>query len=172
MIGEILWTPPADLRESTEVGRYLNWLRDEHGRDFASYEELWRWSVGEVEQFWASIWDFYGLRAHVPYERVLGTPAMPGARWFPGSRLNYAEHMVGAEGDHDRIAVVAQSQTRPPRELTFGELPRTLTAKKLELPVKQILLGTAAENVASRDALVQPDALDAFVAYAARRDGS
>jgi acetoacetyl-CoA synthetase len=122
MIGEILWTPPADLRESTEVGRYLNWLRDERGRDFGSYDELWRWSVGELEQFWASIWDFYGLRAHAPYERVLGERTMPGAEWFPGATLNYAEHMVGSDGDEDRVAIVARSQTRPERQLIFGEL--------------------------------------------------
>ena len=72
MIGEILWTPPADLRESTEVGRYLNWLRDERDQEFGSYDALWRWSVDDLEGFWASIWEFYGLRAHAPYERVLG----------------------------------------------------------------------------------------------------
>ena len=99
MIGETLWTPPADLRESTEIGRFLNWLRDERGRDFASYDELWRSSVGELEGFWSSVWEFYGLRAHAPYERVMGRRSMPGVEWFPGSRLNYAEHMVGHDGD-------------------------------------------------------------------------
>ena len=72
MIGDILWTPPADLRESTEVGRFMNWLGAERGRDFDSYDELWRWSVGDLEGFWSSVWEFYGLRAHAPYERVLG----------------------------------------------------------------------------------------------------
>ena len=114
MIGEILWTPPADLRESTEVGRYLNWLRDERDQEFGCYDALWRWSVTDLESFWASIWEFYGLRAHAPYERVLGARTMPGAEWFPGARLNYAEHMVGADGDEDRVAVIARSQTRAP----------------------------------------------------------
>ncbi len=123
MIGDVLWTPPADFRTTTEIGRYMNWLGDERGLEFGSYEDLQRWSVADLEGFWSSIWDFYGIRAHTPYERVLaGTAAMPGTRWFPGARLNYAEHLVGAEDDEDRVAVVARSQTRGPRELTFGEL--------------------------------------------------
>jgi acetoacetyl-CoA synthetase len=122
VIGDVLWTPPADVRETTEIGRYLNWLRDERGRDLADYDELWRWSIEDLEGFWGSIWDFFGVRAHTPYERVLGAREMPGAEWFPGARLNYAEHLLGTDEDADRVAVVARSQTREPIELTFGEL--------------------------------------------------
>jgi acetoacetyl-CoA synthetase len=122
VIGDVLWTPPADVLQTTEIGRYLSWLRDERGRELADYDELWRWSVEDLEGFWGSIWDFFGVRAHAPYERVLGARAMPGAEWFPGARLNYAEHMLGTDEDSDRVAVVARSQTREPIELTFGEL--------------------------------------------------
>jgi acetoacetyl-CoA synthetase len=122
VIGDVLWTPPADVRETTEAGRFLNWLRDERGRDLDDYDELWRWSVTDLEGFWGAIWDFFGLRTHTPFERVLGSREMPGAQWFPGARLNYAEHLLGADEDVDRVAVVARSQTRPPIELTFGEL--------------------------------------------------
>ncbi len=121
MIGDILWTPPADWRETTEVGRFMNWLRDERGREFGAYDELRQWSVADLEGFWGGLWDFYGIRA-TPYERVLGKRTMPGAEWFTGARLNYAEHLVGLEEDRNRVAVVARSQTRGPRELTFGEL--------------------------------------------------
>jgi len=122
VIGDVLWTPPADVRETTEIGRFVSWLRDERGRDFAGYDELWRWSVEDLEGFWGAVWDFFGVRSHAPYERVLGSRAMLGAEWFPGARLNYAEHMLGADDDADRVAVVARSQTRDPIELTFGEL--------------------------------------------------
>ena len=122
VIGDVLWTPPADVRETTEIGRYLNWLRDERGRDLADYDALWRWSVDDLEGFWGSVWDFFGVRAHVPYERVLAARQMPGAEWFPGARLNYAEHALGTDEDADRVAVVARSQTREPIEVTFGEL--------------------------------------------------
>ena len=121
MIGDILWTPPADWRDTTEIGRFMNWLRDERGREFREYEGLYRWSVDDLEGFWGDLWEFYGIRA-TPYDRVLADPTMPGAEWFTGARLNYAEHLVGLEEDRDRVAVVARSQTRGPRELTFGEL--------------------------------------------------
>jgi acetoacetyl-CoA synthetase len=121
MIGDILWTPPADWRETTEIGRFMNWLRDERAREFATFDELREWSVTDLEGFWGGLWDFYGIRA-TPYERVLGKRTMPGAEWFTGARLNYAEHLVGLEEDRDRVAVVARSQTRGPLELTFGEL--------------------------------------------------
>jgi acetoacetyl-CoA synthetase len=122
MLGDILWTPPPEMRHTTEIGRYMNWLRDERGHDFGSYEQLWRWSVSDLEGFWGSIWDFYELRASAPYERVLGRRTMPGAEWFPGARLNYAEHLVGRDEDLNRVAVVARSQSRKSTELSFGEL--------------------------------------------------
>jgi acetoacetyl-CoA synthetase len=122
MTGDILRTPRADWRETTEIGRFMNWLRDERGRELSSHDELYRWSVTDLEGFWAGIWDFYGVRARAPYEHVLGRRTMPGAQWFTGARLNYAEHLLGTDEDRDRIAVVARSQTRPPRELTFDEL--------------------------------------------------
>jgi acetoacetyl-CoA synthetase len=122
VIGDVLWTPPSDVHETTEIGRFVTWLRDARGRDPAGYGELWRWSVEDLDGFWGAVWEFFGVRAHAPYERVLGSRAMPGAQWFPGARLNYAEHMVGTDEDADRVAVVAHSQTRDPIELTFGDL--------------------------------------------------
>jgi acetoacetyl-CoA synthetase len=121
-IGAVLWTPPADVRERTQIGRYLEWLRETRGIDHAGYDELWRWSVEDLEGFWGSLWDFFEVHAHTPYERVLRSREMPGAQWFVGSRLNYAEHMLGREEDTDRIAVLARSQTREPIDLTFGDL--------------------------------------------------
>jgi acetoacetyl-CoA synthetase len=120
--GDVLWTPPPDARTTTELGRYMDFLRDERGHDFTDYKELWRWSVEDLDGFWGSIWDFFDIRAHMPPERVLGSRAMPGAEWFPGATLNYAEHMLGLDEDLDRVALVSHSQTRGRRELTFGEL--------------------------------------------------
>jgi acetoacetyl-CoA synthetase len=126
--GDVLWTPPPDARSTTKLGRYMDYLRDERGQDFAEYEDLRKWSVEDLEGFWGSIWDFFDIRAHTPPERVLGARTMPGAEWFPGATLNYAEHMVGLDEDTDRIALVSHSQTRGRREVTFGEL-RELVAR-------------------------------------------
>jgi acetoacetyl-CoA synthetase len=118
----VLWTPPADVWETTEIGRYVTWLERERGRSFATYEELQRWTVDDLPGFWASIWDFGGVKARAPYSEVLASDAMPGARWFPGARLNFAEHLIGDDADTGQVAVVAYSQTRDRMELSFGEL--------------------------------------------------
>jgi acetoacetyl-CoA synthetase len=120
--GDVLWTPPPDARERYVVGRYLGWLERERGLSLAGYDDLWRWSVSDLEGFWSSVWEFFEVRSHAPYERVLGSREMPGAQWFPGARLNFAEHMVGRDEDVDASAVVAYSQTRATQELTFGDL--------------------------------------------------
>src|SRR5258708_2380001 len=118
----VLWRPPVDVRETTEIGRYLRWLEQERGLAFARYDELWRWSIDDLAGFWSSIWEFFEVKAHAPYTTVLASDAMPGARWFLGARLNFAEHLVGNNDDTDKVAIVAYSQTREPRELSFGDL--------------------------------------------------
>jgi acetoacetyl-CoA synthetase len=110
----VMWTPPPDVFEATEIGRFAR----RYG--FESFEALQRWSVEDLEGFWQAVWEFFGLRWHTPPERVLGSRAMPGAEWFPGARLNYAEHMLGDDGD--AVAVVGRSNTREPIELTFRDL--------------------------------------------------
>ena len=122
MTPEVLTNPLPDARRTTALGHYLDWLRDERGHEFADYDGLWQWSVDDLEGFWGSIWEFFGVQAHRSYDRVLASRAMPGAAWFPGATLNYAEHCFGTPADADRAAVVAHSQTRGPVELTFGEL--------------------------------------------------
>ena len=118
----VLWAPPTDIRETTEIGRDLAWLERERGLVFADYDELQRWSVDDLESFWSSIWEFFEVKAHAPYTTVLASEAMPGAVWFPGARLNFAEHLLGRDEDTEKVAVVSRSQTRDPVDLTFGEL--------------------------------------------------
>jgi acetoacetyl-CoA synthetase len=160
--GQVLWTPPVDVRERTEIGSYLAWLRRERGLDFADYDALWRWSVGDLEGFWSSLWEYFEIRAHAPYERVLGSRAMPGAEWFPGARLNYAEHMLGRDEDTDAVAVVAHSQTREPAELTFGEL-RTQVARA-SAGLRRLGVGPGDRVVAYLPNI--PETLAAFLATA------
>jgi acetoacetyl-CoA synthetase len=120
--GELMWTPPADARKTSRVGQFMDWLAAERGVALDDYDALMRWSVDDLDGFWGAVWDFFGVRAHTPYERVLSDRAMPGTRWFEGATLNYAEHMVGTDEDLDTVAVLGRSQTRDPVELTFAEL--------------------------------------------------
>ena len=119
---EVLWTPRAGAVGSSQVGRFIGWVGEHRGVQLSGYDELWQWSVSDLESFWGAAWEFFGIRAHTPYEQVLSGHEMPGAKWFTGSRLNYAEHALGPEEDRDEVAVLAHSQTRAPIVLTFGEL--------------------------------------------------
>jgi acetoacetyl-CoA synthetase len=107
--------------------RFMRFAGERAGRTFADYGELWRWSVDDLEAFWAAIWDFAGVRASRPYERVLDSPAMPGARWFAGAELNYAENVLTHGHDPDQVAIVyacdrSQTGGRELGELTWAQL--------------------------------------------------
>jgi acetoacetyl-CoA synthetase len=118
---QVIWRPSAERIERATLTRYTRWLEQTRGLRFASYAELWQWSVDDLESFWASIWEFCDVRASAPYERVLGSSAMPGARWFPGARLNFAEHVFRAR-PAGAVAIVHASERGEPAELTWGEL--------------------------------------------------
>jgi acetoacetyl-CoA synthetase len=119
----VLWAPSPERIENATLTRFARWL----DKGDLSYAELWQWSVDDVEAFWASVWEFFDVRASEPYERVLETHAMPGAQWFVGSRLNYAEHVFRGKDD-GVVAIRATSEDRPLVEVTWREL-RELTAR-------------------------------------------
>jgi acetoacetyl-CoA synthetase len=118
---EQLWAPPGDVGQRSRIGAYLRWLAH-RGHDFASYEDLWHWSVTDLDGFWSSIWDFFGVAAAGPSRPMLADASLPGAKWCPGATLNYAEHALRPGPDPARVAVVAHSQTRAPVTLTVSEL--------------------------------------------------
>jgi len=159
--GQVLWTPTEELRRNSVLARYLEFLRG-RGHAFDDYEALRRWSISDLDGFWASLWDFFEIRASVPYERVLGRREMPGAEWFPGARLNFAEHMLGQEGDTGASAVVARSQTRGPIELTFGDLRDQVAACRAGL--ERLGVGPGDRVVAYLPNI--PETLVAFLATA------
>jgi acetoacetyl-CoA synthetase len=146
---------------STQSGldSYATWLAA-RGREFASYADLWRWSVSDLDAFWASIWEHFEVRGG--YQRVLGSTDMPGAQWFPGAEVNYAEHMLGRPEDADRAAVLARSQTRGPIEMTFGELADQVARCRAGL--RRLGVGRGDRVVAYLPNI--PEALVAFLACA------
>ena len=95
--GDLLWTPSPERVERSNITAYLRWLRRERGLEFATYEDLWRWSVEELEAFWQSLWDYFRIESSTPHGPVLAERRMPGAKWFPGARLNYAQHALRHE---------------------------------------------------------------------------
>jgi acetoacetyl-CoA synthetase len=122
-----LWIPGADRIERANLTRFSNWLEDRTGRGFSDYQKLWSWSVSNLEEFWASIWDHFAVRAARRYDEILSDHEMPGARWFTGARLNWAENVL-ADRAPEKIAALHCSERRPVAELTYGQLSRDVAA--------------------------------------------
>jgi len=106
---------------------YLRWLESQRGLRFDGYEDLWRWSVDDLEGFWGSIWDFFAVQADGGFGRVLGSREMPGAEWFAGAELNYAEHVFAGKRDAE-TAILHASELRALSELSWGELRAQVAA--------------------------------------------
>ncbi|MEU5865460.1 acetoacetate--CoA ligase [Nonomuraea sp. NPDC047529] len=119
---EPLYVPGPEQIARAHATGFIGWLARERGVTVPTWNELRHWSVTSIEDFWAAVWDYFEIKAHAPYDSVLAEPGMPGARWFPGATLNYAEHCLGTPEDAGQVAVVGHSQTRPRVELTFAEL--------------------------------------------------
>jgi len=158
---EKLWEPPAELVERARMTEYMRWLEGDRGLRFNGYHELWQWSVDDLESFWRSIWDFFDVQADGDYERGLGSREMPGAEWFAGSRLNYAEHVFAGVDDAE-TAILHASELRELDELSWGELRSQVAA---------VAAGLRAHGVERGDRVVAympnvPEAIVAFLATA------
>ncbi len=128
-----LWEPTQGDRERAEMTHFMRWAAQRRGHDFEDYQDLWRWSVDELEEFWASIWEFCGVRSSRAYEQPLEERRMPGAKWFAGAELNYAENVLAPlrwqDGDRSlQTAVLHSSELRALGELTWGELTEQVAA--------------------------------------------
>jgi acetoacetyl-CoA synthetase len=128
-IGTLLWEPSKELKENARISDYMKWMKAEKDLSFEDYNQLWEWSVTDLEGFWASVWEYCGIKASKPYEKVLGESAMPGAEWFPGAELNYAEHVFRHAADRlDETAILHQSEVRSLGEVSWDELQEKTAA--------------------------------------------
>lgn len=119
--GMLLWEPTEEMKQQANVTRYMRWLEREKGLHFVDNEALWQWSVDHLEDFWASFWEYAQIKASKPYRAVLGSRSMPGAQWFPGAELNYAEH-VFRNTTSERPALIFQAEGQAQREISWDEL--------------------------------------------------
>ena len=132
MEGDKLWTPGEAFARNSNMTAYMNWLRAERGVDCADYRELWRWSVKDVAVFWESLWDYFGIESPTPYRAVLENPVMPGARWFPGAKVNFAEQLL-RRARSGEVALHYLSELEGLRGLTWDELARQVRCVATQL---------------------------------------
>jgi acetoacetyl-CoA synthetase len=124
---ELLWTPSPEQVERSNLTRYRRWLSRTRDVEHDRYEELWRWSVTDLDGFWDSLWAYFAVSGSRPDATVLAGRSMPGTRWFPGARLSYAEHAL-RRGAGGRPALIAGSEDGATRTLTYAELREQVAA--------------------------------------------
>ncbi|MDX6587978.1 MAG: acetoacetyl-CoA synthetase [Solirubrobacterales bacterium] len=127
-MSEKLWEPSAEAVEGSNMTAYMRWLAAERNLAFeGDYDRLWDWSVAEVETFWRSIWDYYDVSADGDASTVLASADMPGAEWFPGTSLNYAEHIFRGK-DPAKLAIQHAAEGAELAEISWGELEERVAA--------------------------------------------
>ncbi len=158
---EVIRAVPADALATSVIGTYVGWLRDRRGLQFSDYTDLHRWSVTELDCFWRTIWDFFEVRSRsAEPSAVLAHRSMPGASWFPGVTLNWAEHALRQCGYQDALALIERTQTRPARAMTRAELRDEVARVRRGL----IRLGVGRGD---RVAAYMPNITESVVAYLA-----
>ena len=146
-----------------QIRLYQNWLRDRYGRVFDSYDALWRWSVTDLDAFWQTLWDYFDIQSPTPHSAVLARNVMPGAVWFPGTTVNYAQQVlrhVDAAHAAGMPAIVSSNEKRQQRELAWPELRRQVASLALHLKAQGVQPG-------DRVAAYLPNIPEAMVAFLA-----
>jgi acetoacetyl-CoA synthetase len=154
---EVLWRPEPG--RSTGMTRFAEHVRATRGVEVADYDALWWWSVTDLAGFWSSIASFHGVRFHEQPTTVIGSVAMPGAQWFPGATLNYAEQALD-HGADDELAVIFEREDGRTARLTYGELRSQVAAARAGLVALGVRRG-------DRVAALVPNSAETVVAFLA-----
>lgn len=157
----LLWTPPQQLQDASNMRAFMAWLSANRGLSFADYDALWRWSVDQVDDFWAALWGYFDIQSAAPYTQVLSGHRMPGAHWFAGAQISYVEH-VFRNASADRPAMLFQSETQPLTAIGWGELERQVAAVSACLRGMGVTAGDRVVGYVGNT----PQALVAFLAAA------
>ena len=154
----VLWTPTAERAQTSSMAQFIRWLEQTRGLTFETYNDLWEWSVGDLDAFWLAVWDYFEIGPGQNVSTVLAERKMPGAVWFPDNRVNYAERMLRYVSETpNKTALIVQSETTGRRELTWAELGQAVASVASRL--KQMGVGQGDRVVA-----ILPNTEASFVA--------
>jgi acetoacetyl-CoA synthetase len=116
-----LWVPSEERKRRANITRFMDVVNARHNLNLASYSDLYDWSVSNIPDFWAEVWDFAEIKASKRYDRVVDNLSVfPGTKWFPGARLNFAENLLRHRDDH--LAFIFKGETQVSRRMTYAEL--------------------------------------------------
>lgn len=119
--GSLLWHTTPDVIENANLTQYMQWLAQNRNVTCSNYPELWQWSVDNIEEFWSSIWDYFDLKCSTPATQILGKHMMPGAEWFVGMEMNWAENIFAKMTDA-QPALLYKAEDEPLVEISWQQL--------------------------------------------------
>jgi len=120
-MGKKLWEPSKEQIEKSNIYRFMGLINEKYNQNFTAYDPLYHWSVNNISDFWAAMWEFAEIKASKTYDQVIeDVTKMPGANWFPGARLNFAENLLRYRDDH--VALIFKGEDRDTTAMTYGEL--------------------------------------------------
>ena len=120
-MAKLLWKPSEDQISETNMYRFMNFINERYHQNFSDYASLYAWSINNIPDFWAAFWEFAGVIHSESYDQVVDDlNKMPGAHWFTGARLNFAENLLRYRDD--RVALVFKGEGRKPVKLTYAQL--------------------------------------------------
>jgi acetoacetyl-CoA synthetase len=138
-MGRLLWRPTKERVENSNMYRFMHYVNQRYGKNSSTYDELYRWSIESIPDFWAAMWDYGEVLCSEPFERVVDdVTKIPGAKWFEGARLNFAENLLRFRDD--QIALSFRGEGRSTVDTTYAELydlVARLSTSLLELGVKK-----------------------------------
>lgn len=159
--GEVIWRPSEERIKESKLSDFMGWLKKEKSIHLTNYDEMWRWSVNELETFWESVWEYTGVIANTPYNKVLSGKLMPNAEWFNGATLNFTENAF-AEAHDSRTAIYFQSEFIKTTEISWPKLKKEVASVSRSLKELGVKRG---DRVAAYLPNI-PEAVIAFLATA------
>jgi len=144
-MGKLLWEPSEEQKRNANITKFIDTVNKRYGKDFHSYDELYDWSIDKIPDFWASVWDFVGIKASKGYDIVIDdVNKMPGAKWFIGARLNFAENLLRYRDEH--TAFIFRGETQKSAKMSYAELYDSVA--RLVKSLRQIGIGPGDRVVA------------------------
>ena len=120
-MAKLLWKPAEDQIKKTNMYRFMNFINKKYNQNFSAYAPLYEWSINNLSDFWGAFWEFADVIHSKPFDQVVDDPTkMPGARWFSGAKLNFAENLLRYRDN--RLALVFKGEGRQSVKITYAEL--------------------------------------------------
>ena len=120
-MAKLLWTPSDERIKGTNMYRFMNFINEKYNKKFSEYKHLYEWSIENIPDFWVSLWEFADIKASKQFDQVIDDlNKMPGAKWFSGARLNFAENLLHYRDD--QIALIFKGEEQESTSITYAQL--------------------------------------------------